>query len=68
MAEPFVAFNPIAPASGNAARRGIESFTFRLIDQDHFTWSPIDRSWRAVFTRALVSTSNAPKRNPRHRG
>src|SRR6266550_2427265 len=51
MAEPFVAFNPIAPASGNAARRGIESFTFRLIDQDHFTWSPIDRSWRAVFTR-----------------
>ncbi len=51
MAEPFVAFNPIAPASGNAARRGIESFTFRLIDQDHFTWSPVDRSWRAVFTR-----------------
>src|SRR6058998_699489 len=50
-AEPFVAFNPIAPASGNTARRGIESFTLRLIDQDHFTWSPIDRSWRAVFTR-----------------
>jgi len=51
MAEPFVAFNPIAPASGNSTRQGIESFTLRLIDQDHFTWSPIDRSWRAVFTR-----------------
>ncbi|HEX9348507.1 MAG TPA: hypothetical protein VF919_13090 [Gemmatimonadales bacterium] len=51
MAEPFVAFRPIAPASGNGARQGIESFTLRLIDQNHFTWSPIDRSWRAVFTR-----------------
>jgi len=50
-AEPFVAFRPIAPASGNGTRQGIESFTLRLIDQDHFTWSPIDRSWRAVFTR-----------------
>jgi uncharacterized protein DUF1579 len=51
LAEPFVAFNPVAPASGNTARQGIESFTLRLIDQDHFTWSPVDRSWRAVFTR-----------------
>lgn len=51
LAEPFVAFSPVAQASGTAARQGTESFTLRLIDHDHFTWSPIDRSWRAVFTR-----------------
>lgn len=52
VAEPFVAFRPVRVESGNGALQGMESFTLRIIDQDHFTWSPIDRSWRAVFTRA----------------
>lgn len=51
LAEPLVTFKPVAPTSTNAAQQGVESFTLRMIDQDHFTWSPIDRSWRAVFTR-----------------
>jgi hypothetical protein len=51
LAEPLVSFKPVAPSSANVAQQGVESFTLRMIDQDHFTWSPIDRSWRAVFTR-----------------
>lgn len=51
LAEPFVAFRPAVPATDGATRSGTDAFTLRLIDQDHFTWSPIDRSWRAVFTR-----------------
>lgn len=51
LAEPFVAFRPVTPESGAAAPQGTKSFTLRIIDQDHFTWSPVDRSWRAVFTR-----------------
>ncbi len=27
------------------------AFVLRMIDQDHFTWSPLDRGWRAVLTR-----------------
>lgn len=48
--EPLVAFAPIVPAP-NAGRRMMESFTLTLIDPDHFTWVPLDRGWRAVFTR-----------------
>ena len=55
LAEPLVTFTPVsAPPGGSApssARRLVESFTLTLIDQDHFTWAPLDRSWRAVFTR-----------------
>ena len=46
--EPLVTFIPIAPASG---QKGTESFTWTMVDQDHFTWAPLDRGWRAVLTR-----------------
>ena len=46
--EPLVTFIPIAPASGQKAT---ESFTWTMVDQDHFTWAPLDRGWRAVLTR-----------------
>jgi hypothetical protein len=48
--EPLVTFTPVTPAP-NTGRRLMESFTMTLIDQDHFTWVPLDRGWRAVFTR-----------------
>ena len=52
LAEPLILFTPIAPAAGaDPSRRHMESFTLRIIDADHFMWSPLDRSWRAVFTR-----------------
>lgn len=57
LAEPLIAFAPpsvTAPPGGAApqpARRLMESFSLTLIDPDHFTWAPLDRGWRAVFTR-----------------
>jgi hypothetical protein len=48
--EPLVSFAPVVPAP-NASRRLMESFTLTMIDPDHFTWVPLDRGWRAVFTR-----------------
>lgn len=54
-AEPLVTFTPVTPPPGGTApqpaRRLMESFTLTLIDPDHFTWAPLDRGWRAVFTR-----------------
>ena len=44
LAEPLITFNP-APATRGA------SFALRMVDQDHFIWSPLDRGWRAVLTR-----------------
>jgi hypothetical protein len=53
--EPLVTFTPVAQAhdsrSPTSDRRLMESFVLTLIDQDHFTWVPLDRGWRAVFTR-----------------
>jgi hypothetical protein len=49
-AEPLVTFGPIAPAPG-PGRQLMESFTLSMLDPDHFTWAPLDRGWRAVFTR-----------------
>jgi uncharacterized protein DUF1579 len=48
--DPLVTFSPVTPAA-NADRRQMQSFTLTLIDPDHFTWVPLDRGWRAVFTR-----------------
>ena len=47
--EPLITFTPM-PAP-QADRRLMESFTLSVIDPDHFTWVPLDRGWRAVFTR-----------------
>jgi len=44
-AEPVITFSPAAPAPGAG------SFTLRMVDTDHFLWSPLDRGWRAVLTR-----------------
>jgi hypothetical protein len=49
-AEPLITFTPLTPAA-TADRRLTESFTLTVIDPDHFTWVPLDRGWRAVFTR-----------------
>ena len=48
-AAPLITFTPL-PAP-QADRRLMESFTLTVIDPDHFTWVPLDRGWRAVFTR-----------------
>ncbi len=49
-AEPLVTFSPVAPSPG-PGRTLMESFTLSMLDPDHFTWAPLDRGWRAVFTR-----------------
>ena len=51
LAEPLILFTPAAGSGGDATRLAAESFTLRVIDNDHFTWGPTDRGWRAVFTR-----------------
>ena len=48
--EPLVTFTPIAPPAASS-QRAMESFSWSMVDQDHFTWAPLDRGWRAVFTR-----------------
>jgi hypothetical protein len=44
-AEPLITFNPAAPEPGAG------SFTLRMVDPDHFIWSPLDHGWRALLTR-----------------
>ncbi len=48
-AEPLILFTPLPVPQPD--RRPMESFTLTVIDPDHFTWVPLDRGWRAVFTR-----------------
>jgi len=47
--EPLITFTPLTAPQPD--RRLMESFTLTVIDPDHFTWVPLDRGWRAVFTR-----------------
>jgi hypothetical protein len=46
LSEPLITFSPVAstPPAG-------PSFTLRMVDADHFIWAPLDRGWRAVWTR-----------------
>jgi hypothetical protein len=44
LSEPLVLFTP-------QSRSTEASYTLRVIDADHFMWAPLDRGWRAVFTR-----------------
>jgi len=44
VAEPLIMFSPAAASPGG-------DFVLRMVDQDHFTWAPLDRGWRAVLTR-----------------
>jgi uncharacterized protein DUF1579 len=48
LSEPLVTFVPAAALSGTDT---VGSFTWTMIDQDHFTWTPLDRGWRALLTR-----------------
>jgi len=48
LVEPVVTFTPMAPTAG---RQASESFTWTMVDRDHFVWAPLDRGWRAVLTR-----------------
>jgi hypothetical protein len=48
--EPLITFLPLTPVT-KGDRRLMEAFTLTVIDPDHFTWAPLDRGWRAVFTR-----------------
>ena len=48
-AEPRIVFSPMSLLLDAAA--GQQSATLSMIDQDHFTWAPLDHAWRAVFTR-----------------
>jgi hypothetical protein len=49
LAEPVIAFSPVAPVA--PAPPAGATFVLRMVDPDHFTWSPLDRGWRAVWTR-----------------
>jgi hypothetical protein len=52
LVEPVVTFSPAAPERDrDAGRASRESFTWTMVDPDHFIWAPLDRGWRAVFTR-----------------
>ena len=44
LSEPLVLFTP-------SSKSRDASYTLRVIDVDHFMWAPLDRGWRAVFTR-----------------
>jgi hypothetical protein len=44
LSEPLVLFTP-------SSKSRDASYTLRVIDADHFMWAPLDRGWRAVFTR-----------------
>jgi hypothetical protein len=48
LSEPFVLFMPVGASSGEDTAG---SFTWTMIDPDHFTWVPLNRGWRAVLTR-----------------
>ncbi len=45
-AEPLVTFHAIGPVPESDS-----TLALNLVDQDHFTLAPLDRGWRAVFTR-----------------
>lgn len=51
-AEPRITFRPI-PLSADASpgQQLVQSSALTMLDQNHFTWTALDRGWRAVFTR-----------------
>lgn len=48
--EPVITLRPVASDS-LASQQAMASFTWTMVDTDHFVWAPLDRGWRAVFTR-----------------
>ena len=48
LSEPLVTFVPVAASSGQDT---VGAFVWTMVDQDHFTWAPLDRGWRALLTR-----------------
>lgn len=52
LAEPVITFTPAAPSAGaGPGQQAMASFALRMVDPDHFIWSPSDRGWRALLTR-----------------
>ena len=50
--EPVITFSPVASAPGASAEQQLmQSSTLSVLDQSHFTVAPLDRGWRAVYTR-----------------
>jgi hypothetical protein len=50
--EPVITFSPVATAPGaSAEQERMQSSTWSLLDPSHFTVAPLDRGWRAVYTR-----------------
>lgn len=51
-AAPLITFTPVALSAGTGpGQRLSHSSALSVLDQDHFAWVALDRSWRAVFTR-----------------
>jgi hypothetical protein len=56
--EPVITFSPVATAPGaSAEQERMQSSTWSLLDPRHFTVAPLDRGWRAVYTRQDSVTS-----------
>ncbi len=47
----FAALLPVAGATGDRPDAPATGFVLTVVDDDHFLIVPLDRSWRAVFTR-----------------
>ena len=52
-AEPLVTFQAIGAVESDSTLgpQPPQALALNLVDQDHFTLAPLDRGWRAVFTR-----------------
>jgi hypothetical protein len=62
-AEPRITFSPMSLLLDAAA--GQQSAALSMMDQDHFTWAPLDHAWRAVFTRETAqAVAPAPDAKP----
>lgn len=58
-AEPRIAFSPLSlSADANPGQVLVRSSTLTILDRDHFTWTALDRGWRALFTRQATPASD----------
>jgi hypothetical protein len=50
--EPLITFRPLSLEPGvSTAEQLVRSSALSILDPNHFTWTALDRGWRAVFTR-----------------
>jgi uncharacterized protein DUF1579 len=51
-AEPLITFRPLSFGPGvSPAEQLVRSSALSILDPNHFTWTALDRGWRALFTR-----------------